>query len=587
MKLRGGNKRLALFVILALLLGLQLLFLSLATAVAASGGWITEYTNDSEGIYGVSAVDANTCWAVGQRQTLTGVEQIILKTTDAGSSWTSCTPSSTEKLTCISAIDANTCYVGGMGIIIKTTSGGTSWDTVHSNGSRAVMGISAVDSNTCWAVGSNPNLILDGFIIKTSNGGATWDTQVSGLPYPMMAISAVDSTTCWAAGGTFNLSSVQIEGSIMKTTDLGQTWTNYGSSDRAYWDVSALSGDVVWANAISFTLEPISLASECHRSINGGSDWTISDSPSFYTPFSHGLQACDADTAWLANVGTVAMTGYITGCIYKTSDVGGTWNPHACVAQDQQLTGLSGIDSNTAWAVGADIYNTTTPSKGIITHTTDGGIAPTPSLSGISPTSGYMGSEVTISGADFGSSSRLCEVSFANKQASVSSWSDTQIVCKVPTGLIPGSLAVTVTTLGGTSNSISFYVNAPAAVQVNSLSPTQESQFGMSKGFTVQGSGFQTGATVKLVKESMVIYATRVELLSSTEISCTFFFFGQPPGTYDVVVANPDGGEASLIGGFYLIPICGAGSGTALLMLGLALGLLSLAGTKGILRRLN
>jgi hypothetical protein len=50
------------------------------------------------------------------------------------------------------------------------------------------------------------------------------------------------------------------------------------------------------------------------------------------------------------------------------------------------------------------------------------------------------------------------------------------------------------------------------------------------------------------------------------------------------VVQNPDGSVARLEGAFTVNSLCGAGSGGALLMLGLTLGLLSLAGSARIRR---
>jgi hypothetical protein len=69
------------------------------------------------------------------------------------------------------------------------------------------------------------------------------------------------------------------------------------------------------------------------------------------------------------------------------------------------------------------------------------------------------------------------------------------------------------------------------------------------------------------------------------DIPYTLFLFGTGPGTYDIVVTNPDGGEGKLGNGFSITSACGAGSGSAVLMLGLALGLLSLAGSRSMKRR--
>jgi len=89
-----------------------------------------------------------------------------------------------------------------------------------------------------------------------------------------------------------------------------------------------------------------------------------------------------------------------------------------------------------------------------------------PTISNLSPSKASAGTEteVTITGTGFGASKGTSKVEFFYKSgepkidAPVVSWSDTEIVCKVPIGTINGypasasSGAVTVTTANGTSN---------------------------------------------------------------------------------------------------------------------------------------
>jgi hypothetical protein len=99
------------------------------------------------------------------------------------------------------------------------------------------------------------------------------------------------------------------------------------------------------------------------------------------------------------------------------------------------------------------------------------------------------------------------------------------------------------------------------------------------------GTGFQPGAAVRFEKDAVVVQAYNVSVVSGERITCTVGLFGVEPGAYDVVVTNPDGQEARLAGGFTVTSPCGAGRSTALLMLGLTLGLLSLTGSARLRRR--
>jgi hypothetical protein len=103
---------------------------------------------------------------------------------------------------------------------------------------------------------------------------------------------------------------------------------------------------------------------------------------------------------------------------------------------------------------------------------------------------------------------------------------------------------------------------------------------------TITGSNFLDGAVVKLAIEGQGdIEATEVFVDSSTSIRCTFEIANAEEGDWDVVVRNPDGQEGRLEDAVFVRSLCGNGSGLALLMLGLTLGLLSLAGSARIGRR--
>ncbi|MGH7961730.1 MAG: thrombospondin type 3 repeat-containing protein, partial [Candidatus Binatia bacterium] len=74
-----------------------------------------------------------------------------------------------------------------------------------------------------------------------------------------------------------------------------------------------------------------------------------------------------------------------------------------------------------------------------------------PFIEGILPSSGPIGTLVTISGLNFGATQGASKVRFGSKVAKVTSWSDTQIQAVAPKG-ISGTVPVMVTTQAGTSN---------------------------------------------------------------------------------------------------------------------------------------
>ncbi|MET4074790.1 IPT/TIG domain-containing protein [Hymenobacter sp. UYCo722] len=91
---------------------------------------------------------------------------------------------------------------------------------------------------------------------------------------------------------------------------------------------------------------------------------------------------------------------------------------------------------------------------------------PAPVISGLSPTSGPVGTAVVITGTSF---TGATAVSFNGTAATFTVNSGTQVTATVPAGATTGN--VTVTTPGGTSNTAAFTV-LPGAPAISSLSPT-------------------------------------------------------------------------------------------------------------------
>jgi hypothetical protein len=119
---------------------------------------------------------------------------------------------------------------------------------------------------------------------------------------------------------------------------------------------------------------------------------------------------------------------------------------------------------------------------------------PAPSITSLNPTSGLVGSSVTISGANFGATQGSSTVKFNGISATASSWSASSITTTVPAGATTGSVVVTVG--GVASNGVSFTVTVPAP-SISSLNPTSGN---VGASITISGANFgatQGSSTVK------------------------------------------------------------------------------------------
>ena len=132
-----------------------------------------------------------------------------------------------------------------------------------------------------------------------------------------------------------------------------------------------------------------------------------------------------------------------------------------------------------------------------------------PAIASVSPAAGAAGTTVTISGSNFGTTQGTSGVRFNTTNASVTSWSASQISVTVP-ALAAGAYSVAVTVNGVSSNAASFTVTAvttpnytlacPATLSVNraangavTCTVTRTGGFTGSVAFTV--SGLPTGVT--------------------------------------------------------------------------------------------
>ncbi len=123
------------------------------------------------------------------------------------------------------------------------------------------------------------------------------------------------------------------------------------------------------------------------------------------------------------------------------------------------------------------------------------GGTPAPSIASLNPTSGPVGTSVTITGANFGSTQGGSSVTFNGTTATPGSWTANSIVVPVPTGATTGNVVVTVNAVP--SNGVNFTVGAVSAisfVQTNSATPQ-----GTLTSVTVTYAGAQTAGNLNVV----------------------------------------------------------------------------------------
>ncbi|MCI0342028.1 MAG: IPT/TIG domain-containing protein [Planctomycetales bacterium] len=169
-------------------------------------------------------------------------------------------------------------------------------------------------------------------------------------------------------------------------------------------------------------------------------------------------------------------------------------------------------------------------------------VAPPPSLSSISPTSGPTsgGQTVTLTGTDFAAGATV--LLGGNLATSVVVTGTTTITCTTPVGTA-GAVNVTVTNTDAQNSTLTngyTYVSGPT---VASVSPGSGDVSGGTP-VTITGTGFASGATVQFGTSA----ATSVVVVSATTITC--LTPSGSAGAVTVTVTNPGGGSGSLPSGY-------------------------------------
>lgn len=104
----------------------------------------------------------STGWAVGDAGR-------IVRTRNAGASWSRQRSGCRARLTAVDFVDARVGYVvGAGGRVLKTADGGRHWKRLKTGTTKVLTAVSFVDRTHGWVAGNN------GVLLRTINGGKTW-----------------------------------------------------------------------------------------------------------------------------------------------------------------------------------------------------------------------------------------------------------------------------------------------------------------------------------------------------------------------------------------------------------------------------
>lgn len=308
--------------------------LVLATAAQAQTGWSALNSNTTEHLTRVYFRNIETGWAVGTNGT-------IIHTTDSGTTWEAQTSGVDTLLYDIDFWDVNTGTAVGYGqTILYTTDGGATWDVkrtdyvggmyevkMFSPDSGIVMGKNSVDE-PLWGSTSDGWNTINWHNFRIDPGGREgW----------FLGCEFLTPDTWVACTGTW-----PGNGSILRTTDHGETWTEVYNIDRPN------------INSISFANDSVGVAVTAQggviRTTDGGINWS----------FVYDAGRDNLSEVTFANEDACYIAGPM-GSLLFSSDQGENWieQPLPMDVQMMSVCFPDRYDGTIATAFGI-MYNTTT-----------------------------------------------------------------------------------------------------------------------------------------------------------------------------------------------------------------------------------
>jgi photosystem II stability/assembly factor-like uncharacterized protein len=223
-----------------------------------------------------------------------GAGGTILKTTNAGTNWTSLTSGTSQDLYGIRFRDANNGYaVGNGGTLLQTTNGGSNWIPRTSGTGLNLRSVTIASADTAYATGVN------GIMVKTGNAGGSWYVQETPTTAQLNHVYAYSKDLVFAVG---------LNGTILKAVNEGDNWTGGGQkkSLKGVHFPTVSTGYIVGAEGTIL------------KTTNSGDFWNKQTSGVSGTLY--GVYFTHPDTGWVTGDG---------GAILKTVNGGANWVPQA------------------------------------------------------------------------------------------------------------------------------------------------------------------------------------------------------------------------------------------------------------------
>lgn len=307
--------------------------------------WVRLNCHPSQVIcWSIYFINENTGWVGGE---LSGPDGSIIKTTDAGNTWSIKTFPGARIVRNLHFLDINTGWMtGDYSYLSRTTDGGNNWSNMAMNtpmSNKSMQDFYYQDTNIHYVLARGFYPDLNGYIYKTTNSGTNWTQQYS---YPteqdkyLYGIKFTNLNTGYAWGGT---------NTLFKTTNSGNNWLalnqNYYMSNFSMYFKT--ENEFFIAGGSSGT--PLEVRNSILKTTNAGSNWFV-NAQNLTVSFNKLLFINDS----------IGFASIDAGKVYKTTNKGVNWDiSFNNTVVNSVLNRIDFINSMTGIAVGSHAHRTT------------------------------------------------------------------------------------------------------------------------------------------------------------------------------------------------------------------------------------
>ncbi len=268
---------------------------------------------------GIPITSLNTIDFSGNTGLACGTSSVVLKTTDAGYTWSQVSAGVGSGFNDIAFTGTNTAItVGNNGIIRFSSNAGSTWSTVPSGISATLNAISYTGNGIVYIGGSN------GTLLKSTNSGNSWSLVNTGITNAIFRLCFVSQQEGYFAGGS----------TIYKTINGGTSWTSQ------LLNIAGFIRKIRFQNSQRGYF--VTDAGEWGITLDAGQTWTVL--PTGYLQSLYSFRFIDPMT--------IVVCGD-QGIVLRSNDGGLSWSSLLSGITDEQF-GLLIQDSALVWSCGKD-----------------------------------------------------------------------------------------------------------------------------------------------------------------------------------------------------------------------------------------